>query len=155
MILCSIVYFVLRKSQLTVVGNIFRNLDDALGSSSWHMKATQTNMEEGEGDTERGNSEQEDSDQPRQNEELVPKRGATSVAWTWFGYEKSDTDQTNVFCKVCRRPVPSTDSNTTNLFQHLRKNHVKQYAESPTMIYPTMIYLFCLRHFGCFHIMLL
>ena len=73
MILCSIVYFVLRKSQLTVVGNIFRNLDDALGSSSWHMKATQTNMEEGEGDTERGNSEQEDSDQPRQNEELVPK----------------------------------------------------------------------------------
>lgn len=25
--------------------------------------------------------------------ELIPKIGATSVAWMWFGYEKSDTDQ--------------------------------------------------------------
>lgn len=24
--------------------------------------------------------------------DLVPKRGSTSVAWTWFGYEKSDMD---------------------------------------------------------------
>ena len=73
-------------------------------------------MEESERDTEQGNSEQEkDSDQPRQNEELLPKRGATSVAWTWFGYEKSDTDQKTVLCKVCRRLVPSTDSKTTNL----------------------------------------
>ncbi len=47
-------------------------------------------MEESEHDTKRGNFEQEnDSDQPRQNDKLVPKSGATSVAWTWFGYEKS------------------------------------------------------------------
>ena len=39
------------------------------------MKATQTNMEESERDTERGNSKQEkDSNQPRQNDVLVPKR---------------------------------------------------------------------------------
>jgi hypothetical protein len=70
------------------------------------MKATQTNMEE----SERDNSEQEkdSDDQPRQSE-LVPKSGATSIAWTWFGFEKSDTDQKN----VCRKPVPSPDSNTT------------------------------------------
>ena len=39
-------------------GNIFRHLDDALRSSTWDMKATQTNTEESERDTERGNSEQ-------------------------------------------------------------------------------------------------
>ncbi|CAL8259295.1 unnamed protein product [Boreogadus saida] len=56
------------------------------------MKATQTNMEE----SERDNSEQEkdSDDQPRQSE-LVPKSGATSIAWTWFGFKKSDTDQKN------------------------------------------------------------
>ena len=49
----------------TLYGNIFRHFDDTLRSSTRHMKATQTNMEEGERDTERGNSEQEkDSDQP-------------------------------------------------------------------------------------------
>lgn len=47
------------------------------------MKETQTNMEESERDTKRDNSEQEkDSDQPRQNEELVPKRDVASVTWT-------------------------------------------------------------------------
>lgn len=29
--------------------------------------------------------------QPIQNEELIPKRGTTSVAWMRFGYEKSDS----------------------------------------------------------------
>lgn len=26
-------------------------------------------------------------------QELIPKRGAASVAWAWCGYEKSDTEQ--------------------------------------------------------------
>lgn len=43
---------------------------------------------------------EKDSDQPRQNEELVPKRRATSVTWTWFRYEKSDTDQKHVTCWI-------------------------------------------------------
>lgn len=47
------------------------------------MKETQTNMEESERDTKRDNSEKEKvSDQPRQNEELVPKRDVASVTWT-------------------------------------------------------------------------
>lgn len=36
----------------------------------------------------------------RQNKKLVLKRGATSAAWTWFGNEKSSTDQKNVLCKL-------------------------------------------------------
>lgn len=40
-----------------------------------------------------GNFKQEkEFDQPTQKEELVPKRGATSVTWMWFRYEKSDWD---------------------------------------------------------------
>lgn len=49
----------------------------------------QTNLEESERDTEEwGNSKQEkDANQPKQNKELVPKKGAPSVARMWFGYE--------------------------------------------------------------------
>ncbi|CDQ89762.1 unnamed protein product [Oncorhynchus mykiss] len=67
------------------------------------------------------------------DKELITKRGATSVAWMWFGYEKSDMDQKTVLCKICRRPVLTTGSNTTNLFCHLRKIHMKQYGESLRM----------------------
>lgn len=55
------------------------------------MKATQTSTDRSKCDTEQGNSEQNHSNQPRQNEELV--RVATCVAWTWFVYEKSDTEK--------------------------------------------------------------
>jgi hypothetical protein len=41
--------------------------------------------------------------------------------------------QKTVHCKICRRPVLTTGSNTTNLFYHLRKNHVKHYRESLQM----------------------
>ncbi len=70
------------------------------------MKATETNMEDSECDTERGNSEQVKNSDKRQNKEILPKRGATSVAWTWFGYEKSDMDQKTVLCKLCRHMWP-------------------------------------------------
>ena len=42
----------------SIHGNIFRNLDDVLRSSTRHMKATQTNAEESERDTEQGNVSQ-------------------------------------------------------------------------------------------------
>ena len=79
-------------SQITLYGNIFRHLDNAFHSSTRHMKATQTNMEESEFD----NSEQEkdSDDQPRQSE-LVPKRVAnrsphqTQTPQTYFtAYER-------------------------------------------------------------------
>ncbi len=105
-----------------------RNLTRHHGGAGRNVNNSMAN----EGDTEPGGSVQE-NDQPAQIEELVPKRGATSVAWTWFGYEKSDTDQKTVLCKLCRTPVPTTGSNTTNLFYHLRKNHVKEYGQSLQM----------------------
>lgn len=90
-----------------------------------------------ERDTEQNSPQHSDTEQtsaqPRQDEELVAKRGGTSVVWSWFGYKKSDTDQKTVLCKVCRRPVPTSDSNTTNLFYHLEKNHKRQYRESQKM----------------------
>ncbi|KAL3309036.1 hypothetical protein Ciccas_012422 [Cichlidogyrus casuarinus] len=47
-------------------------------------------------------------DQSKEIEDLIVKRGATSVAWTWFGYEKSDTPQKTVLCKLCHKLVPTT-----------------------------------------------
>lgn len=53
-----------------------------------------------------GHSKQEeDSNQPRPNQERLAKRGATSVAWRWFGYE---------------------ESGTANFSYHPHKNHVKR-----------------------------
>ena len=65
-----------------------------------------------------------------EGQQLVRKRGATSVVWKWFGYEEKDVDQKTTLCKICRARVPSTDSNTSSLFYHLKKNHDKEYNES-------------------------
>ncbi len=71
------------------------HLDAALHSSVRHgcrqeicMKATQTNMEESERDTERGTFEKDkDSEQPRQNEELLPQKKGyfchMDTLWIW------------------------------------------------------------------------
>lgn len=34
--------------------------------------------------------------------DLRPRRGATSVVWMRFGYEKS---RKNILCRICRQPV--------------------------------------------------
>ncbi len=60
-------------------------------------------------------------------EELVVKRGATSTIWNWFGYRKSDADQTTVVCKVCRKTVVTKSGNTSNLFHHLKHKHKPEY----------------------------
>uniref|UniRef100_A0AAR2K029 BED-type domain-containing protein n=1 Tax=Pygocentrus nattereri TaxID=42514 RepID=A0AAR2K029_PYGNA len=64
-------------------------------------------------------------------EELVMKRGASSVVWRWFGYKISDTLQTAVICKICKKQIITKGGNTSNLFHHLRKKkHPCQYEES-------------------------
>lgn len=64
----------------------------------------------------------------------MPKRGnRNSVVWVWFGYKKTDTDQKKVICKICHREVATTDSNTTNLFYHLKTRHAEQYNDSLKM----------------------
>ena len=62
-----------------------------------------------------------------ENEDLVPKRKATSVIWNYFGYKKDDIDQTRVLCWQCFASVATTRGNTTNLFDHLRWYHTAQY----------------------------
>ena len=63
-------------------------------------------------------------------EELVPERGATSVVWKWFGYKRSDVQQTTVICEKCKKTVPTKGGNTTNLFHHLKQKHLLEYEES-------------------------
>ena len=63
------------------------------------------------------------------SEDLIPRRGSTSVAWKYFGFEKTDVTQKTVICKVCRKAVAAKSSSTTNLFHHLRTNHTKEYEE--------------------------
>lgn len=59
----------------------------------------------------------------RQNKKLVLKRGATSAAWTWFGNEKSSTDQKKRTLQIILLTPQQT-------LLHLHKNHVRQYRES-------------------------
>ena len=61
-------------------------------------------------------------------EELVPRNGATSIVWTWFGFRASDVKQ-EVICKECNKVVSAPQSNTTNLFNHLKKHHKPKYEE--------------------------
>ncbi len=63
-------------------------------------------------------------------EELVLKWGATTTIWNWFGYRKSDADQTTVIFKVCRKIVVTKSENTSNLFHHLKHKHKPEYEES-------------------------
>ncbi|XDV25933.1 hypothetical protein PO909_029757 [Leuciscus waleckii] len=62
-------------------------------------------------------------------EELVPKRGAGSVVWRFFGFQKSDVDQTTILCKCCRAKILAKGGNTSNLLQHLSRKHVLEYQE--------------------------
>ena len=93
------------------------------------QETVQNVPENGTPDTE-GEEESEDF----QQEEIVAKKGhTTSVIWNWFGYLKSDKEQANVKCKLCRRIVLSRTGNTTNLFYHLKKYHNKEWYESMSL----------------------
>lgn len=65
------------------------------------------------------------------DEDLVPRKGShvTSIIWKWFGFKKSDVEQTIPTCKVCRTIIKTKNSSTTNLFQHLRQSHAKEWEE--------------------------
>lgn len=76
--------------------------------------------------------QQQDDKQPAQTNELVPKIGRTSVIWLWFGYKKTNKDQTTALCKECRSPIPTTDSNTSNFFitwKRIMKRNTKRVNE--------------------------
>ena len=68
-----------------------------------------------------------------QEDELVKKKGGTSVVWNWFGFKISDPDQITTLCKLCRRFVFVKGGNTTNLFNHLKNIHVREYEQCTRM----------------------
>ncbi|KAG2459176.1 CC148 protein, partial [Polypterus senegalus] len=38
-------------------------------------------------------------------EELLQKKGAACVVWRYFGFKRSDVDQTTIYCKCCREKL--------------------------------------------------
>ncbi len=62
-------------------------------------------------------------------EELVPRRGSSSVVWMCFGFRASDVEQKEIICKECHRVVSAPQGNTTNLFNHLKKHHKHKYDQ--------------------------
>ena len=81
-----------------------------------------------------------DAETTEPKEELEPKRGnGNSIVWHWFGFKKADTDQKTVICKTCRQQVVTSDSNTSNLFYHLKTRHEEQYRDSVKMRQSTKV----------------
>ena len=75
-------------------------------------------------------------------ETLVCKQKCTSNVWSYFGFvPKSDDrnwpkDLNEAICKICfketgslPKPVRIADSNTSNLFSHLRVHHTEVYSQ--------------------------
>ena len=62
--------------------------------------------------------------------ELVPKKGLHSVVWKYFGFKQDDEGQSDVICKACFALVAALQSNTTNLYQHLKCHHKLQFDET-------------------------
>lgn len=62
-------------------------------------------------------------------EELLPKRGAVSIVWRFFGFKRSDVAQTTIYCKCCRSRVVAKGGSTSNLLHHLSRRHVAEYQQ--------------------------
>ncbi|XP_077411679.1 E3 SUMO-protein ligase ZBED1-like isoform X2 [Vanacampus margaritifer] len=92
------------------------------------------NNMEGEGSIALFDIKREPKEEVEDLEELVPKRGSrSSMVWLWFGFKTSDIEQKTVICKTCHRKIATSDSNTSNLFYHLKTRHEELYIESVRM----------------------
>ena len=56
-----------------------------------------------------------------ENEDLVPKRKATSVIWKYFSYKKGDIDQTSVLCRLIVHKIAAVQHNIKCYSGHLKK----------------------------------
>lgn len=55
------------------------------------------------------------------------------MAWKWFGYARSDVQQSTVTFK-CEKTVTTKGSNTTNVFYHLNHKQPVEYEETSTAV---------------------
>lgn len=58
---------------------------------------------------------------------FVPKSGAYSEVWAYFGFKPDDETQRTIYCKQCLAIVCAPKGNTTNLFNRLKSNRIQQY----------------------------
>ncbi|XP_077306275.1 E3 SUMO-protein ligase ZBED1-like [Lithobates pipiens] len=68
-----------------------------------------------------------ESDKIKNPDLFVPKRGAYSQVWAYFGFKPDDDTQQTIYCKQCLAVVCAPKGNTTNLFNHLKPNHIQEY----------------------------
>ena len=72
--------------------------------------------------------------------ELVPKKNSTSVVWNYFGFSTTDTDQTNIICKLCKEEhLKTKDGNTTGLRNHLKRKHTREHADTLSLQGPPRV----------------
>lgn len=50
------------------------------------------------------------SEQVPEEVELIPRRGSTSLAWRWFGFDRKDEGQTLPICKLCHKVIAVKNS---------------------------------------------
>lgn len=67
-------------------------------------------------------------------QELVPKKTLTPVIRNLFRFSEVNIAQTTVICKICKDKVWKLDGNTTNLFNHLKRIHLQEFAGIFTLL---------------------
>ena len=64
--------------------------------------------------------------------ELVLTKNTKSLVWKYFGFEVNDdgrpTSLDTPKCRLCQLPVGAKDSNTTNLYSHLKIKHPEEFS---------------------------
>ncbi|XP_073488853.1 E3 SUMO-protein ligase ZBED1-like [Aquarana catesbeiana] len=78
-------------------------------------------------EAEAAEAEQCASESDKNTNVFVPKRGAYSEVWAYFGFKPDDETQQTIYCKQCLAIVCAPKGNTTNLSNHLKRNHIQQY----------------------------
>lgn len=56
-----------------------------------------------------------------EGKELVTPSRSLSVVWKYFGFCATDVNQEEIICKECCGAVSARQSNTNNLFNHVKK----------------------------------
>jgi len=64
--------------------------------------------------------------------ELVAKKSTKALVWKYFGFEGEDDGRPHSLdtpkCRLCQLPVGAKDSNTTNLYSHLKIKHPEGFS---------------------------
>ena len=73
----------------------------------------------------------EEYDKPDSNT-LVSKKKTTSFVWKYFGFETDGNGRPLRLnapkCRLCQATVAAKDSNTSNLYSHLRNKHPEEFV---------------------------